>query len=220
MSEATKVETKMPVVEVYQDQDLKRLAEGDEAADVEPRAVPSWTFRIDGQESMLRCPTKYAAERVVDRLRRGMSRAVNGGSGVTSSGAVAGSQGAAKLVRGKVEPAGEVTTETVTTKSGRKKPREKRPGFLYVLDGAEQPVKVPTETEAKTLLAFHAFRTRGKLNPAWAGAAQASFRDQHKKDCRVHQVGRRLFAKDEVGLLWSVYRDDQAGDYKFKLLGK
>lgn len=210
MSEPTTA-PKPPAFEVYQDPAKAKHAETG-------RAVPSWTFRVDGQESLHFAPTEAACRRVVGRLQQGRS-AEAFGDRVT---AVVGDRAVlpVKGGRGHVErAAGEVVVETVTTKSGRTKPRETRPGFVYVLDGGEG-VAAPSEAEARALCAIEAFRTRGKLNPDRWAEAEAAFREQHKKDVKVHQVGRRVVAKDADGLLWLTRFDAKAGDWRFKVLGK
>ncbi len=181
------------------------------------RGLPSYSFTIDGAESLYWCRTEHAAKRVVDRLQLGRSGEAFGAAGVVSAGAstaAALTRGHKKPARGKVVRAGEVTVETVTTKSGRTKPREKRPGFLFELDGrADEGLVVASEAEAKKLCAVAAFKTRGKLGRF--AEAEAAFKDAYGKACKVHLVGRKVVAKDQDGGLWAVgLQDGEAPRFK------
>ncbi len=209
--EAAVLVPKAPAFEVYQCPVKAKHAETG-------RAVPSWTFRVDGQESLHFAPTEHACRRVVGRLQQGRSAEAFGDTvtAMVGDAAVLPTKGG----RAKVErAAGEVTTETVTTRSGRTKVKERRPGFVAVLDG--QPIATTTsEADARAYAAVEAFRTRGKLNPGkWADAEKA-FREQFKKDVKVHQVGRRVVAKDADGLLYLTRFDAKTGDWRFKPLAE
>lgn len=195
----------MPEFKVYQD--AKKAARG----------LPSYSFTLDGAESLYWCPTEHAANRVIGRLRLGRSGEAFGGAGVATAGATTAAaltRGHKRPGRGKVVKAGEVTVETVTTKSGRVKPREKRPGFLFELDGkADESLVVASEAEAKAMCAVAAFKTRGKLGRF--AEAEAAFRDKTGKACKVHLVGRKVVAKDEDGGLWAVgLQDGEAPRFK------
>ena len=171
------------------------------------RKIPSYTFTVNGQESLYWCPNEYAVQRVINRLKLGRCGEAFGAAGVVSAGAdtaLALTKGHNKKSgRGKVVAAGEVTTETVTMKSGRVKTREKKPGYLYELDGKARENKIFTsETEAKAACAVEAFMSRGKLNRF--AEAEATFLDKYGKKCKVQLLGRKIIAKDEDGGLWAV----------------
>lgn len=205
----------MPDIQVVHDLAREKSSEGRKA----------YTLTIDGQPTMYWCPTEYAAKRVAQLLLEGRSGEAFGGAGIVTPGnVVVISRGHDKSGRGKVVSAGDVTTETVITKSGRTKVREKRPGFLYELDGkAHENKVVATEQEAKTLCAIHAFCTRGKLGRF--EEAEKTFRDQYGKGCKVHVINlpgsalhRKLVAKDDDGGLWHVGMRPEGGPIKFVLV--
>ena len=181
----------------------------DAAREVSSRGMKAFTFTIGGQSSGYWARTKAAIERVVTRLKLGRSGEAWGGAGVVTVGdkevATANSRGHDKPARGKIVKAGEVTTSTVTTKSGKEKIRETRPGFIYELDGKASDKIVTSETEARQLCATHAFMTRNKLGRF--AEAEAHFKDQFGKTCKIHCVpefGHKVIAKDQDGGLWSV----------------
>lgn len=195
----------------------------DPAREKATRGHKAYTIKVGGQESLMWFPTVHAAQRCAGRLLLGRSLEAFGGSGVaTAAGVAVGvtAAGRGRAGRGKVERSHrEVAVSTAETKSGKAKPRETRPGFVFVLDGREG-VHAPSEAEARALCAVEAFRTRGRLNPARHAEAEKAFREQKKKDCKVHQVGRRVVAKDDSGLLWLARFDAEAGEWRFKMIGQ
>jgi hypothetical protein len=163
-----------------------------------------FTFTVDGLPSGMWFPTRHAADRCVLRLKLGRSGEAFGGAGLTAAGASVGYaalDGNDRQARAKVEVGGEVTTETVEAKSGRTKPREKRPGYVVTLDGLAYEGGT-NEQEAKGLAAVQAFLTRGKFG--LKEEACEAFKDAFGKCCRVHHFGHKLVAKDEDGGLWWV----------------
>ena len=163
------------------------------------RGLPSYTFLIDGRPSLAWCANERAVQRKIDRLRAGRSD-VFGGPVLMVDGKPVARVGGQKI-RAKIVPSeGEVTTEMVTTKSGKQKPREKRPGFDYELDGRRYPVKVSSESEARELAAVHGFLTRGKVGRAMDAAKLVGERFG-AKGCRVFLCARRhkLMVRDESG---------------------
>lgn len=184
-----------------------------------------YTFTIDGAPSGYWCPTAAAALRVIGRLGAGRSGEAFGGAGVVTPGAsTVRTPGHDRPPRGRVVRAGEVTTETVTLKSGRVKAREKRPGYLYELDGKACEGKVVTsEAQARGLCAVHAFATRGRLGRF--AEAEAAFRDAYGKDCKVQVLDlpgsalhQKIVAKDADGGLWHVGMRPDGGVIKFTLV--
>lgn len=173
------------------------------------RGRKSFTLLIDGQPSLYWCPTRRAAERVKERLERGRSGEAFGGNGVAATSTekvTTSAKGHALDGRGKVICVGERTVETVVTKSGREKPREKRPAFSFELDGKHhESIVAGSEEQAKALCAVAAFTTRGKLGKF--ALAEAAFKDQTGLDCKVQaapELGGKVVAKDSKGGLWLV----------------
>lgn len=134
------------------------------------RGLPSFTFTVDGAPALMWFRTERAAQRKIDRLRAGRSN-VFGGPALLVDGKPVGQADGPKIRANIVKSASEVTTETVKMKSGREKPREKRPGWDYELDGQHFAVAVTSENEARELCAVHAFVTRGKLSRVGDAAA-------------------------------------------------
>ncbi len=175
-----------------------------------PDNVPQrrFTFTVDGALSFKWFPTRVAAERCVNRLKAGLSGEAFGGAGVAT---VAGKQvsdveyaaadGNGKKARAKIASAGEVTTEEVETKSGRKKPRERKPGFVIEVDSKVFEGGTDLK-QVKADAATAAFMTRGKLGVQ--EEASAAFKDLTGKLCKVHLIGQKLVAKDQDGGLWWV----------------
>lgn len=167
-----------------------------------------FTFTVDGHPSLYFSSTKRNIERVIDRLKLGRSSEAFGGAGTATFARspilvkYASLTGEDKPARGKVIAGGEVTTETVETKSGRTKPREKRPSFLFELDGKVYDGNHTSEAEARGACAIAAFMTRGKLG--LKDEARAAFKDERGKDCKIHLVAGKLVAKDTDGKLWWV----------------
>lgn len=190
----------------------------------EKRGVPSWSFKLDGQPAMYWSPTRAAAERVIARLLEGRSREAFGGMGAV----VLGTEEAARVKgtpgqapgRAKIHRGEHVVTRKEKMKSGREKVREVQPGFKLELDGKLLGEEVATEAAAKATLAVEAFKTRGRLGKL--PAAEEEFRRRFQKDCKAHQVGRRIFLKDEDGGLWLFVEDldAQDGKYRYKQLHK
>lgn len=197
----------LPKVEIYQD---TVKAE---------RGLASWSFRIDGQESLYWSPTEYAARRVVTRLLAGRSGEAFGGGGVAGAVAVsyAGKNGDRKA-RAKVFQHGEMTTGVKITKSGKEKPVEKRPAFKFEIDGkVYEDFMAITESEARIACAVESFKTRGKLNPNLHKRAEEEFEERFKKKCKVHQVERKIIAKCEDQSLYLVGFEPD-GEIKFKMI--
>lgn len=170
----------------------------------ENHPLKRFTFTVDGKPSLYWSATRPAIERVVNRLKLGRSGEAFGGSGLTTAGArleYASLSGEDRKARAKIELGGEVTVEETETKSGKKKAREKRPGYVVTLDGTPYDGGT-TEAGAKELAAVGAFMTRGKLGVK--DEARAAFKDATGKDCKVHHVLNKLVAKDEDGNLWWV----------------
>jgi hypothetical protein len=175
----------------------------DEQRATASRGRKGWTFTVDGALSLYWAPSEHAIRRVASRLLAGRSGEAFGGAGLITPGAVTvTSRGHDRPPRGKVLQAGEVTVETVTTKSGREKPREKRPVFVFELDGREPTATFASLAEAKVACATAAFMTRGRLGRF--AEAEAAFKDQFGKVCKVHLLGRKIVAKDEAGGIWAV----------------
>lgn len=204
---------KAPVLKVVHDPEREKATRG----------MKSYTITIDGVPSLMWFQTEYAALRSISRLQLGRSGEAFGASGVAGTSAqsvAAAAKGKREAGRGRVEKsAEEVVTSTAKTKSGKDKVKETQPGYVYTLDGGD-PVHVLTEKDAKALCAISAFQTRGKLNPKKHKEAEFAFREQHDKDCKVHQVGTNIVAKDEDGLLWISSFNKQSGDWQFKMIGK
>jgi hypothetical protein len=186
------------------------------------RGRKSWTFTVDGEPSLAWCPTKAAAERIVNRLRLGRSGEAFGGAGVASAGpqmATALSRGHDKPARAKVIQVGEVTTEEVVAKSGKVKPRQKRPAFSFELDGKHrEEFKTTSEAEAKAACAVEAFMTRGKRRRL--AEAEAAFKELHGLNCKVQtapELSGKFVAKDEKGGIWAVKMGVE-GAIKFDLV--
>lgn len=183
----------MPEIKVYQDQDKAT------------RGIVSWSFTVDGIESLYWSPTEHAIRRVISRLSAGRSMEAFGGTGlVAAAGATvaAATRGARKRGRGNIVRAGDVVTETVEMKSGRQKVREKRPGFVYELDGKAHEIPFTSDTDAKGACAWAAFKTRGRLGRF--AEAEAAFKELFGQECKVHLFGRKVVAKAADGSLWSV----------------
>lgn len=163
-----------------------------------------FTFTLGGLPSGMWFPTRYAADRCLNRLRAGRSAEAFGGAGATNGGVgiqYASLDGSDKPARAKIVRGDEVTVETVTTKSGRTKPREKRPGFVVELDGKAFEGGTD-EAAARGLAAVQAFVTRGKFG--LKEEAASSFKDLTGKDCKVHHFGHKIVLKDQDGGLWWV----------------
>jgi len=184
-------------IEIYQD--TSRAAMTD-------RAVPSWSFRIDGIESGFWSPTRYAVERCISRLKEGRSREAFGdkvdvfSNGVKVAEARTGpGQGRAKVTQ--FQP--NVQQSTRKMKSGREKPPVNRPMFRAELDG-EHIGDYATEKEARAACAFKAFMTRGKakLHDQQVETAQG-------KRLTVKYTGKGLRAVDNDGNEYAVgFRSD------------
>ena len=182
----------------------------------------AWTVLVDGAPSLYWCPSEHAARRVASRLRAGRSGEAFGGAGlVLPAGVLATSRGHPAKARGKVVSAGEAVVETVTTKSGRVKPREKRPAFVFELDGkCDERRKFASEQEAKAACACAAFASRGRLGRF--AEAEAAFLDAFGKKCKVQVLDLpgsalhgKVVAKDEGGGLWHVGFRSGGGAVKF-----
>lgn len=182
----------MPDVKVYQDSD--KAAKG----------LASWTFTIDGQESLYWCPHEAAVNRVIDRLNKGRSgEAFDGAGTVNLAKAATAAVKNHRRGRGKVEKAAdEAVVKTVTTKSGKTKVRETRPGFVYTLDGKAHEKPFTSELDARAACAWEAFKTRGKLGRF--AEAEAAFKELTGKKGKCHLLGRKVALKDQDGALWSV----------------
>src|SRR5262245_39354278 len=110
MPDAEPVLARVPKFEIYQDPARA------------PRVLQSWSFRVDGHESLMWFASEAAAKRYTTRLLAGRSNEAFGDpfAKVRPPTVVAGDQTiepASPKARGKVEPGGEVTTETVEMKS-------------------------------------------------------------------------------------------------------
>ena len=115
---------------------------------------------------------------------------------------------ASKPGRGSVlKDRGDPKVEEVTSHGGRTKPREKRAGWRYTLDGVQSEDSYPTEAAARSACAFAAFMTRGKLGavPTVLAVLQSQF---PSRECRVwvcaedYEVKASVDGK-EYGIVWA-----------------
>lgn len=194
----------------------------DNYRDTSSNGHKSWTILINDAPTLYWCPTHFAAQRVATRLRQGRSGEAFGGAGIVQPiGVTATTRGHSSTGRGKVVSAGESTIETIETKSGRTKPKEKRPAWIFELDGkANESMKFASEQEARSYCAAAAFVTRGILGRF--NEAEKAFEDNFGKKCKVQVLDLpgsalhgKIVAKDADGGLWHVGFRASGGAVKF-----
>lgn len=166
-----------------------------------------WTFTVDGAETLIYCPTEYAARRKVQRLQQGRTDALGGPVLMTGGGPVRTAAPRARVFREDGEPS------YTTTRAGKR--REVPKGWRFELDGTCCQGTYATEAEAREACAVRAYLTRGKLGRL--KEAEEAFVAQHGKPCEVKVQGGKITAHAEDGSCHSV--GFFPGQVRFKEIG-
>ena len=135
----------LPVVDIFQ------------VPDGEPHAG-QWTFTVDGAPSQYYCPTQWAADRVVTRLKQGRTHSLGAMKYISIAAATQ-----ARALSFLQDISFDDALEVVKKKMQRLEVRGEGKSWHYILDGKLCETEFPNEAQAKAAGAFAEFMTRGKL---------------------------------------------------------